>query len=165
MCGITGWVEFNRSIDQEKEILIKMTNTLSKRGPDDTNIWVSQHVGLGHKRLIVVDPLCGKQPMVREKNGNQFVLCYNGELYNTEDIRKELLLKGYSFTGHSDTEVLLTAYMEWQEKCVDFFNGIFAFAIWDEAKQQLFVGRDRFYRQQKMRVPHLSKWIRNGSSK
>ncbi len=143
MCGITGWVEFNRSIDQEKDILIKMTNTLSKRGPDDMNIWNSPHVGLGHKRLVVVDPLGGKQPMIRNKDGNQYVLCYNGELYNTEDIRKELLLKGYSFTGHSDTEVLLTAYIEWQEKCVDFFNGIFAFAIWDEAKQQLFVGRDR----------------------
>jgi len=116
LCGITGWVEFDRSIDQEKDILIKMTNTLSKRGPDDMNIWDSQHVGLGHKRLVVVDPLGGKQPMIRNKNGNQFVLCYNGELYNTEDIRKELLLKGYSFTGHSDTEVLLTAYIEWQEK-------------------------------------------------
>ena len=143
MCGITGWVEYDRSINQEKMILTAMTDTLSKRGPDDMNIWDDKHVGLGHKRLVVVDPKGGKQPMVREKNGSKYVLCYNGELYNTEDIRKELLLKGYSFKGHSDTEVLITAYMEWKEKCVDFFNGIFAFAVWDGEREQLFAARDR----------------------
>lgn len=143
MCGITGWIEFDRYIMNEQQILKNMTETLSKRGPDDSNIWANQHVGFGHKRLVVVDPEGGKQPMRRQKNGFEYVICYNGELYNTEDIRKELLLKGYSFEGHSDTEVLITAYMEWQEKCVDFLNGIYAFAIWDEAKQQIFAARDR----------------------
>lgn len=143
MCGITGWVDFQRNISNEKDTLVKMTETLAKRGPDDTNIWIDTHVGFGHKRLIVVDAEGGKQPMVRKKNGNRYIICYNGELYNTEDIRKELLIKGYSFQGHSDTEVLLSAYMEWEEKCVDFLNGIFAFAIWDENKRQLFIGRDR----------------------
>jgi asparagine synthase (glutamine-hydrolysing) len=143
MCGITGWVDFHQDIRKEKNLITKMAETLSKRGPDDTNVWTDTHVGFGHKRLVVVDPDGGKQPMTKEKLGTHYTLCYNGELYNTEDIRKELLLKGYSFKGHSDTEVLLTAYLEWQEKCVEFFNGIFAFAIWDESKQQLFIARDR----------------------
>lgn len=120
-----------------------MAETLSKRGPDETNVWTGLHVGFGHKRLVVVDPSGGKQPMIKEKNGQNYIISYNGELYNTEDIRKELLIKGYSFHGHSDTEVLLTAYMEWEEKCVDHLNGIFAFAVWDERKEQLFIGRDR----------------------
>ncbi|MDE3838180.1 asparagine synthase (glutamine-hydrolyzing) [Bacillus methanolicus] len=144
MCGITGWVDFEKNIQKEKSVIEKMAETLSKRGPDETNVWIGLHAGFGHKRLVVVDPAGGKQPMVKEKNGQKFIICYNGELYNTEDIRKELLIKGYSFHGHSDTEVLLTAYMEWEEKCVDHLNGIFAFAVWDERREQLFIGRDRF---------------------
>lgn len=143
MCGITGWVDFQRNMQKETETIRKMTETLAKRGPDDTNIWTDTHVGLGHKRLVVVDAEGGKQPMTRKKQGYCYTICYNGELYNTEDIRKELLIKGYSFQGHSDTEVLLSAYIEWEEKCVDFLNGIFAFAVWDERKGQLFIGRDR----------------------
>lgn len=77
------------------------------------------------------------------KNEQLYTLCYNGELYNTEDIRKELLKRGYQFQGHSDTEVLLTSYIEWKESCVDHFNGIFAFSIWDEANEKLFIARDR----------------------
>jgi asparagine synthase (glutamine-hydrolysing) len=143
MCGITGWVDFQRDLRMEKEIISKMTETLAKRGPDDTNAWFSEHAAFGHKRLIVVDPAGGKQPMTRMKNGYRYTVCYNGELYNTEDIRKELLKKGYTFQGHSDTEVLLNAYIEWKEHCVDYFNGIFAFAIWDEQREQLFLARDR----------------------
>ncbi|NIK16223.1 asparagine synthase (glutamine-hydrolysing) [Saccharococcus thermophilus] len=120
-----------------------MTETLAKRGPDDTNAWVGQHAAFGHKRLVVVDPAGGKQPMTRQKNGYSYTVVYNGELYNTEDIRKELLKKGYTFQGHSDTEVLLNAYIEWKERCVELFNGIFAFAVWDEQREQLFLARDR----------------------
>jgi asparagine synthase (glutamine-hydrolysing) len=143
MCGITGWVDFQRDLRIEKEIISKMTETLAKRGPDDTNAWVGQHAAFGHKRLVVVDPTGGKQPMIRQKNGYSYTVAYNGELYNTEDIRKELLKKGYTFQGHSDTEVLLNAYIEWKERCVELFNGIFAFAIWDEQREQLFLARDR----------------------
>ncbi len=143
MCGITGWIDFHKNMNNEKETLHKMTETLSKRGPDATQIWTNSHVGFGHKRLIVVDPEGGKQPMTREKNGYHYTICYNGELYNTEDIRKELLKKGYTFQGHSDTEVLLQAYIEWEENCVEWLNGIYAFAVWDEKNNQLFIGRDR----------------------
>ncbi len=143
MCGITGWVNYKGNIQNEEETISKMTETLAKRGPDDTNIWGENHVLFGHKRLVVVDPECGKQPMIRTKEGNSYTICYNGELYNTEDIRKELLARGYSFVGHSDTEVLLQSYIEWGEECVHHLNGIFAFAVWDSANEKLFIARDR----------------------
>lgn len=143
MCGITGWIQFDKPLKNETETLAKMTKTLAKRGPDETNIWTEAHVGFGHKRLIVVDPEGGRQPMSKQKDGSIYTICYNGELYNTEDIRKVLLTKGYSFHGHSDTEVLLSAYIEWAEECVNYLNGIYAFAIWDSQKEKLFIGRDR----------------------
>lgn len=143
MCGITGWVDFQKDLRSELETVKKMTETLTKRGPDDTNYWLSPHAAFGHKRLVVVDPLCGVQPMTRQKDGKMYTICYNGELYNTEDLRAELLKKGYTYQGHSDTEVLLTAYIEWGEACVDRLNGIFAFAVWDGNKEQVFAARDR----------------------
>jgi asparagine synthase (glutamine-hydrolysing) len=143
MCGIAGWIDFKQDIKRRVDIVKEMAETLSFRGPDETNVWIDHHAGFGHKRLAVVDLEGGKQPMTRTKNGNQYTICYNGELYNTEDIRKELLRQGYTFRGHSDTEVLLSAYMEWKEECVHHLNGIFSFAIWDEEKEQVFIARDR----------------------
>ena len=144
MCGISGWVNFKRDLRNQVDIIKTMADTLGKRGPDETNIWNDLHAGFGHKRLIVVDPEGGKQPMSKHsKSDSIFTICYNGELYNTEDIRKDLLTKGYSFKGHSDTEVLLTAYIEWAEDCVNRLNGIYAFAIWDSEKEKLFIARDR----------------------
>jgi asparagine synthase (glutamine-hydrolysing) len=143
MCGITGWVSYKQTLENEMKIVEKMAEALKLRGPDDTNVWVKRHVAFGHKRLVVVDPAGGKQPMTRRKGDQSYTICYNGELYNTEDIRKELLSRGYSFQSHSDTEVLLTAYIEWEEQCVEHLNGIFAFAVWDEKNEKLFIGRDR----------------------
>jgi asparagine synthase (glutamine-hydrolysing) len=143
MCGITGWVHFNRDLRTQAPVVEKMTKTLSKRGPDDENVWMETHAVFGHRRLTVVDPIGGKQPMTKSHQQFHYTLCYNGELYNTEDLRKELLRKGYTFSGHSDTEVLLTSYIEWKEQCVEYFNGIFAFAIWDEKEQKVFIARDR----------------------
>ena len=143
MCGITGWVDFQQNLLQKKEAIQAMTNEIHHRGPDETNFFFQEQVAFGHKRLIVVDPLGGRQPMTIEKNGRRYTICYNGELYNTEDLRQELLKAGYSFQSHSDTEVLLTSYVAWNEKCVDHFNGIFAFSIWDETAQKLFAARDR----------------------
>ncbi|MDX1772109.1 MAG: asparagine synthetase B, partial [Planococcaceae bacterium] len=143
MCGITGWVHFQRDLSQQGQMIEKMTKSLAKRGPDDENMWLDQHVALGHRRLTVVDPIGGKQPMTKDYQNRRYILSYNGELYNTEDLRSELLKNGHTFSGHSDTEVLLTSYIQWKEKCVDYFNGIFAFAIWDSYEQKLFVARDR----------------------
>ncbi|MED4016840.1 asparagine synthase (glutamine-hydrolyzing) [Sutcliffiella cohnii] len=143
MCGITGLMNIRKDVRHEEEAVRKMTETLTKRGPDDTNIWGNEYVWFGHKRLVVVDPEGGRQPMTKNKNGFSYTICYNGELYNTEDIRKELLKRGYTFNSHSDTEVLLTSYIEWKEDCVHHLNGIFAFSIWDEEREKLFIARDR----------------------
>ncbi|MGE7696711.1 asparagine synthase (glutamine-hydrolyzing) [Lysinibacillus sp. NPDC094177] len=143
MCGITGWASFQKDLRTSNEILKLMTQTLNKRGPDDENIWCSEHIAFGHRRLAVIDLIGGKQPMKKIHDGANYVITYNGELYNTEKLRKELQKRGHVFTTHSDTEVLLTAYIEWKEKCVDFLNGIFAFGIWDEQSQSLFLCRDR----------------------
>lgn len=154
MCGITGWVDFSRNMENERETVTTMANCLERRGPDESNIWNDRHVCFGHKRLTVVDPVGGRQPMEIKSAKGTFTICYNGELYNTEDLRKDLLLKGYSFKGHSDTEVLLTSYIEWQENVVEHLNGIFAFAVWDHEKETIFIARDRlgvkplFYREE-----------------
>lgn len=143
MCGIVGWTDFSRNLGKEKPILEIMTNRLIPRGPDAAGYWFSEHTALGHRRLVVVDPHGGKQPMIRQKWDNTYVLVYNGELYNTKDIRQELISLGHTFEGWSDTEVLLHSYIEWGEKCLQKFNGIFAFAIWDEQNNRLFLARDR----------------------
>jgi asparagine synthase (glutamine-hydrolysing) len=143
MCGITGWIDWKRNLINEHSTIGKMADTLTKRGPDDGRTYCQQHVAFGHRRLIVVDPKGGIQPMTRKRGEETYTIVYNGELYNTEDIRKELVKRGYSFQSHSDTEVLLTAYIEWKEQCVDHLNGIFAFAIWTEKEKKLFIGRDR----------------------
>ncbi|KZO00741.1 asparagine synthase (glutamine-hydrolyzing) [Pseudobacillus badius] len=143
MCGITGWVNWHQDLTTQAFIVEKMTQTLAKRGPDASNIWSSRHVSFGHTRLIVVDPAGGIQPMKKTVNKHHYTIVYNGELYNTEELRQELVKAGHAFRSHSDTEVLLTAYIEWGEKCVDHLNGIFAFAVWDENKERLFMARDR----------------------
>lgn len=143
MCGIAGWVDFKENLYTKDTILAGMSDTLKERGPDAEGAFKTNEAFLVHRRLIVVDPENGKQPMVRSTASGQYALVYNGELYNTEDIRKKLLKVGYTFEGHSDTEVLLTAYMEWGERCLDELNGIYAFAVWNEADKTLFMARDR----------------------
>ena len=143
MCGIAGWVNWERDLTRISEILDNMKKSQIHRGPDESGEWISENVGLVHRRLIVIDPEGGKQPMVRETRSNKYVMVYNGELYNTANIRKKLKKRGYSFEGHSDTEVLLLAYIEWGEECPQYLNGIFAFAIWDVARERLFAARDR----------------------
>ncbi|MFW6269595.1 MAG: asparagine synthase (glutamine-hydrolyzing), partial [Bacillota bacterium] len=143
MCGIAGWFDWKKNISHQKNILEKMKESQKHRGPDESGEWISKHIGLVHRRLIVIDPEGGKQPMVKNTRNNKYVLVYNGELYNTGEIRKKLKNEGYSFKGHSDTEVVLTSYIEWGKNCVKHFNGIFAFAIWDKKKEQLYLARDR----------------------
>jgi len=143
VCGIAGWIDWQRDLRREAQLLERMTGALRHRGPDDAGLSLSSHAALGHRRLIVVDPEGGRQPMARSFGGRELTIVYNGELYNTEDLRRPLLAKGYSFQGHSDTEVLLAAYAAWGEGCLPRLNGIFAFAIWDAQAQELFLARDR----------------------
>lgn len=143
MCGITGWVDWDRDLNRERPILEQMTQRLAHRGPDAAGLWTAEHAALGHRRLVVVDPAGGAQPMQRARNGHSFAMVYNGELYNTAELRQDLTARGYTFASQSDTEVLLVAYMEWGAGCLERLNGIFAFAVWDEAQQSLFLARDR----------------------
>ncbi|MGL4523495.1 MAG: asparagine synthase (glutamine-hydrolyzing), partial [Bacilli bacterium] len=143
MCGIAGIVSYEKNLTSEIENIEKMTRTLVHRGPDDENIWCDRFVAFGHRRLVVVDPQGGVQPMERTFDGRTYTMIYNGELYNTEDIRQELVAKGFQFSGHSDTEVLLCSYIAWGEICVHRLNGIFSFAIWEHDTKKMFAARDR----------------------
>ncbi|HWR61687.1 MAG TPA: asparagine synthase (glutamine-hydrolyzing) [Clostridia bacterium] len=142
MCGFVGWVNTERNLMTERDTVEKMAAALSKRGPDDSGIFMSQNALLGHKRLIVVDPEGGGQPMTRWVGGNSYTLVYNGELYNTDELRADLRARGHRFKSYSDTEVLLVAYIEWGRDCLKKFNGIFAFGIWDKSRRTLFAARD-----------------------
>lgn len=137
MCGIAGEVDFGNRINGET--IREMSRALIPRGPDADGLFESDCVCMAHRRLIVIDPENGKQPMTF----GRYTLVYNGELYNTDELRKDLIGKGYGFEGHSDTEVVLKCFAEYGEKCVELFNGIFAFAIWDSNKRRLFLARDR----------------------
>ncbi|UOQ92806.1 asparagine synthase (glutamine-hydrolyzing) [Halobacillus shinanisalinarum] len=143
MCGIVGWVDLQTNEGNKLQTIDGMAQTLSHRGPDDYQNWVQGPAAFGHKRLVVVDPDGGRQPMVREANNEEYVLCYNGELYNTDEVREELKSTGWTFRSHSDTEVVLVSYMEWGAKCVEHLNGIFAFSVWESRRSKLFIARDR----------------------
>lgn len=154
MCGIAGWVDWQTDLSGQRAVLSNMAQTLIPRGPDNEGIWTSPHAAFAHRRLIVVDPKGGAQPMTRSHGGETYTLVYNGELYNTEDLRSELLGRGHRFTTTSDTEVLLVSYMEWGPECLKRLNGIYAFAIWSHCEESVFLARDRlgvkplFYTQQ-----------------
>lgn len=143
MCGIVGIVDFENNLLEKGGILSAMLDTIGHRGPDSAGTFMTHKAALGHRRLIVVDPAGGIQPMTRSLGENTYTIVYNGELYNTFEIRQELLEKGHTFFSHSDTEVLLSSYIEWGPSCVEKLNGIFAFGIWDEKKQRIFLARDR----------------------
>ena len=139
MCGIAGMI----GLEATEAVRTAMLRTMERRGPDANGTFQRDDVCLLHARLAIIDPERGQQPMVYNHDGQQYVLVYNGELYNTEEIRRELLKLGHSFDGHSDTEVVLHAYAQWGEGCVDRFNGIFAFAVWETKTHRLFLARDR----------------------
>ena len=141
MCGISGIINITpRPV--EKALLEEMTELLSSRGPDDTGYWYDERVGFGHKRLSIIDLSdAGHQPMVDAESG--CVVVYNGEIYNHKELRNILEGQGYVFKSRTDTEVLLKAYLHWGKGCLEKFNGMFAFAIWDTRNKKLFAARDR----------------------
>jgi len=143
MCGIAGWIDYSRDLRNNEDIINKMTGTLVRRGPDAEGIYLKENVCLMHRRLIVIDPENGIQPMTIEKGNTSYTIVYNGELYNTQELRDELASFGYRFRGHSDTEVLLTAFVHWGESCLEKLNGIFAFGVWNDTSKTLFLARDR----------------------
>lgn len=142
MCGIAGWLDWEKDIS-ESDCISAMSESLRRRGPDESGIYVDKNICLIHRRLVVVDPENGKQPMTFNFNDRKYTVVYNGELYNTDEIRRELEGLGHSFRGHSDTEVLLKSFVQWGKDCVNKLNGIFAFAVWDDSNKELFLARDR----------------------
>ncbi len=143
MCGIAGWVSWEKDLTRERPTVEAMGRSLAHRGPDADGLWLSPRAGLAHRRLVVVDPEGGGQPMVRRRGDKTYVLVYNGELYNTPDLRRELEARGHTLRSYSDTEALLLAYVEWGPACLPRLEGIFAFGVWCEPDQTLFLARDR----------------------
>ncbi len=141
MCGIAGILhqDQNRSVD--RDTLRRMTGTLSHRGPDGAGYYEDRNVGLGHRRLAIIDLATGSQPMYSADR--KVVLVFNGEIYNYLELRGELRNLGHDFVTTSDTEVIIAAYRQWGFDCQQKFNGMWAFAIWDDHQKQLFLSRDR----------------------
>ena len=139
MCAIAGILD----LPAEESVVQKMKQTMARRGPDGSGVQREPGCTLIHTRLAIIDPQGGAQPMVLTWGGETYILVYNGELYNTEELRLELKKLGHEFTGHSDTEVVLHAYAQWGESAVERFNGIFALAVWERNCRRLFLARDR----------------------
>jgi len=142
MCGIAGRVNFRSGAPVDREIVARMSGLLAHRGPDGQDVWIDGHVGLGHRRLAIIDLSDGgRQPMASADS--RLRITFNGEIYNFRELRAELQQRGHSFHTQSDTEVILAAYDEYGADCVSQLNGMFAFAIWDRAARRLFLARDR----------------------
>ena len=141
MCGITGILNFNPLDNVRLDMLKNMTDSINHRGPDDEGHYLNNNLGLGFKRLSIIDLKSGHQPL---SNFNKSIwITFNGEIYNFKDLRDDLIKKKYVFNTNSDTEVIVNLYEEYGEKCTEFLRGMFAFVIWDDNKKKLFAARDR----------------------
>jgi len=141
VCGIVGIFDLNGERSIDRELLHKMNETQFHRGPDAGGLHIEPGIGLGHRRLSIIDLSSGKQPM--ENEDGSVIVTFNGEIYNFPDLSDELKAAGHVFKTHSDTEVIVHAWEQWGEKCVDRFRGMFAFAVWDKNRKSLFLARDR----------------------
>jgi len=141
MCGIVGIVDRAGAREIDRALLGRMNDSQSHRGPDEQGLFVAPGVGLGHRRLSIIDLSSGQQPLFNEDHS--VVVVYNGEIYNFQELSRELIERGHVFRTHCDTEVIVHAWEEWGEACVTRFRGMFAFAIWDAGRQMLFLARDR----------------------
>ena len=142
MCGICGIINFNKE-DVQESSLITMMNTIKHRGPDDNGTFIKNNLGLGFVRLSIIDlSYLGHQPMT--SLDNRYTIIFNGEIFNYIEIRDELINKGYKFNTNTDTEVILNAFIEWGEDSLKKFNGMWAFAIYDNIYNKMFLSRDRY---------------------
>src|SRR5579862_1496895 len=139
MCGICGVFDLSGN-PISSELLSEMTSAIQHRGPDGSGMFVDREVGLGHRRLSIIDLDGGAQPISNEDATLQVV--FNGEIYNFVELRKELQAFGHVFRTRSDTEVIVHAFEEWGVDCVKRFNGMFAFALWNSRNRELFLARD-----------------------
>lgn len=142
MCGITGKIYFDKNREISLHELKRMTDVIQHRGPDDEGHFIEGNVGLGFRRLSIIDLKSGHQPLC--DNNERYWLTFNGEIYNFQELREALQKKGYFFRTNSDTEVIINLYAEYKEKCLEHLRGMFAFVIWDSKEKELFGARDRF---------------------
>jgi asparagine synthase (glutamine-hydrolysing) len=143
MCGITGWISFQRNLETQRPALDAMTATMACRGPDAEGRWIKGCAALGHRRLAIIDLEGGVQPMVADTPDGPVALTYSGEAYNFQELREELRRRGHSFRTASDTEVVLRSYLEWGEEAADHLDGMYAMGIWDGRADKLVLLRDR----------------------
>lgn len=143
MCGITGWISFDRDLTGAQPTVDAMTKTMACRGPDAAGTWAQLHAALGHRRLAVIDLPGGVQPMSTDTSLGTVVIVYSGEVYNFKELRHDLIQQGHTFATNSDTEVVLKAYVQWGACVGEYLNGMYAFAIWDERDSTLTLVRDR----------------------
>src|SRR5690242_11462404 len=142
MCGITGYICFDNS-KADRLTIERMNNSINHRGPDDEGVFIDGNVGIGHRRLSILDlSSAGHQPML--SSDGKFAIVFNGEIFNYNEIRKKLVNLGHKFISQTDTEVILNSFVQWGVSCFKMFNGMFAFAIWDREQRELFLVRDRF---------------------
>lgn len=139
MCGIAGILREDVDLREQEQLLCQMSDSLRSRGPDDSGRYLEPGAALLHRRLAIIDPAGGRQPM----RFGDLVIAYNGEIYNTAEVRHLLESAGYSFETACDTEVVLKAYHKWKAGCLEKLNGIFAFAVYDTRRGTLFAARDR----------------------
>jgi asparagine synthase (glutamine-hydrolysing) len=140
MCGIVGIFHTTGLRDIDPSLLGRMNDSQSHRGPDDSGLFMAPGIGLGHRRLSIIDLGGGHQPMFNEDE--TVAVVFNGEIYNFQELVKLLESSGHRFRTRSDTEVIVHAWEEWGEACVERFRGMFAFALWDSNQQKLFLARD-----------------------
>ena len=141
MCGIVAIIDLRARRPIDRDTLVRMNESQHHRGPDEDGLHLAPGVGLGHRRLSIIDLATGQQPLYNEDRS--VVVIFNGEIYNYQELIAELTALGYVFRTRSDTEVIVHAWRAWGEQCVDRFRGMFAFVLWDEKQQTAFIARDR----------------------
>jgi asparagine synthase (glutamine-hydrolysing) len=142
LCGITGFTNFKKNIENKDELLKRMTEKISKRGENEVGYYTTDNVYLGHRRLSIIDINCGSQPMTFTKDNKKYTIVYNGEIYNYEEVRTMLIDRDMELVTRCDTEMVLKMYMLFGDKCLKYLNGIFAFCVYEENEDKLFLARD-----------------------
>lgn len=142
MCGITGFTNFKKNIQNENDLLKRMTDKIAKRGENEIGYYTTDNVYLGHRRLSIIDISGGSQPMTFKDGDKTYTIVYNGEIYNYDEVRNILINQGIKLVTRCDTEMVIKLYMLYGEKCLNFLNGIFAFCIYEESEEKLFLARD-----------------------
>ena len=142
MCGVCGIINKLHVTAKEEKLIEKMNEIQKHRGPDDEGIYIKKRIALGHRRLSIFDlSIAGHQPMLYK---DKYVISYNGEVYNYQELKKELEKEGYQFFSNTDTEVIMAAYDRWGIECLHRLNGFWAFALYDIESEKLVLSRDRF---------------------